>query len=61
VITLATNKGGASFTIVGNKGKFSLSGTALTFEGADFEDRSDNNYRVKIKATKGNETSAVVI
>jgi hypothetical protein len=36
VITLATNKGGARFTIVGNKGKFSLSGTALTFEGADF-------------------------
>ena len=56
-ITLATNKDGASFTIVGNKGKFSLSGTALTFEGADFKDHGDNNYHVKIKATKGNETA----
>jgi hypothetical protein len=32
-----------------------LSGTALTFEATDFKDGGDNNYHVKIRATRGNE------
>ena len=58
VITLKSNKGkGVSFSIVNDtdKDKFTLSGTALTFEATDFKDGGDNNYHVKIRATRGNE------
>jgi hypothetical protein len=63
VITLMSNKGkGVSFSIVDgtDKGnKFTLSGTALTFEATDFnkdDGGNSNNYPVTIRATRDKET-----
>ncbi|CAC9436718.1 hypothetical protein [uncultured Gammaproteobacteria bacterium] len=63
MITLATNKGGASFTIVGgaDDSRFTVKGNELTFKATDFEARSDATYRVNIKATKGNETTKKIL
>jgi hypothetical protein len=46
VITLATNKGGASFTIVGgaDKNRFSLNGDELTFKATFFRILLHSNF-----------------
>ncbi len=57
MITLATNRSGASFEITGGADvdHFTLNGSTLTFKATDFEARSDVTYSVAIKATKDNE------
>jgi hypothetical protein len=58
-----TNKGGASFTIVGgaDKNRFSLNGDELTFKATFFNSRRDNPaYRVKIKATRMDSNSRLL-
>ena len=59
VIWLTTNKSGVNFTMIegADANKFTLAGNELTFKGTAFEARSDATYRVKIKATRGNETT----
>jgi hypothetical protein len=58
---LVVKRKGVSFSIVDDtdKNKFTLSGTALTFEATDFNKDgggNSNNYPVTIRATRDNET-----
>jgi hypothetical protein len=53
VITLAVNRGKATFDIIGGDAdKFTLNGNKLTFKATALKDGNDATYRINIKATK---------